>query len=231
MPVIGHPARPHGHYPMTIDDVDLYNAAHMGPDAVFTAPFNASGLPAMSVAAAHDGGRAARRRATGRPGVRRADPDFAWPASSKKPGPGRIAGPRSSRDGPEITNPGGLPCPPLFAKDAFAGPDRADHRRDLGDRRAGTAKALAAHGAGVMINGRDAERGAAVHAAVGEAGGTVALSLGDVADPAYCDKPGGRDGCSASAGSISCSTMPASCSTERSTRRRTTSGAGWSTSM
>ena len=49
MPVIGHPARPHGHYPMTIDDADLYNAAHMGPDAVFTAPFNASGLPAMSV--------------------------------------------------------------------------------------------------------------------------------------------------------------------------------------
>ncbi len=49
MPVIGHPARPHGHYPMTIGDADLYNAKHMGPDAVFTAPFNASGLPAMSV--------------------------------------------------------------------------------------------------------------------------------------------------------------------------------------
>lgn len=49
MPVIGHPARPHGHYPMTVDDADLYNAEYMGPDAVFAAPFNASGLPAMSV--------------------------------------------------------------------------------------------------------------------------------------------------------------------------------------
>ncbi len=49
MPVIGHPARPHGHYPMTAADPDHYNAEIMGPDAVFTAPFNASGLPAMSL--------------------------------------------------------------------------------------------------------------------------------------------------------------------------------------
>ncbi len=49
MPVIRHPARPHGRYPMTIGDPDLYNAAHMGPDAVFAAPFNASVLPAMSL--------------------------------------------------------------------------------------------------------------------------------------------------------------------------------------
>ena len=75
---------------------------------------------------------------------------------------------------------------PLFAKDAFAGQTALITGATSGIG-AGTAKALAAHGAGVMINGRDAERGAAVHAAVGEAGGTVALSLGDVADPAYCD--------------------------------------------
>ncbi len=49
MPVMGHPPRPHGHYPMTMSDIDRYNAERMGPDAVFTAPFNASGLPAMSV--------------------------------------------------------------------------------------------------------------------------------------------------------------------------------------
>ena len=49
MPVIGHPARPHGHYPMTSADIDRYNTELMGPDAVFTAPFNASGLPGMSL--------------------------------------------------------------------------------------------------------------------------------------------------------------------------------------
>ena len=49
MPVIGHPARTHGYYPMTGGDIDHYNAELMGPDAVFTAPFNASGLPGMSL--------------------------------------------------------------------------------------------------------------------------------------------------------------------------------------
>jgi amidase len=49
MPVLGHPARPHGYYDMTISDPDRYNAELMGPDAVFAAPFNASGLPAVSL--------------------------------------------------------------------------------------------------------------------------------------------------------------------------------------
>ena len=49
MPVIGHPARPHGYYPMTSGDIDHYNAELMGPDAVFTAAFNACGLPGMSL--------------------------------------------------------------------------------------------------------------------------------------------------------------------------------------
>lgn len=75
---------------------------------------------------------------------------------------------------------------PLFAKDAFAGRTVlvTGATSGIGE---GTAKAFAAHGANVMINGRDAQRGAAVHAAIVEAGGTAALSLGDVADRRYCD--------------------------------------------
>ncbi len=74
----------------------------------------------------------------------------------------------------------------LFAKDAFAGQTVliTGATSGIGE---GTAKAFAAHGANVMINGRDADRGAAVRAAIGDAGGTAALSLGDVADPGYCD--------------------------------------------
>ena len=34
---------------MTIGDPDLYNGERMGPDAVFVAPFNACGLPGMSL--------------------------------------------------------------------------------------------------------------------------------------------------------------------------------------
>ena len=49
MPVMRHPARPHGHYPMTIGDPDRYNTELLGPDVAFTAPFNGCGLPAMSV--------------------------------------------------------------------------------------------------------------------------------------------------------------------------------------
>ena len=75
---------------------------------------------------------------------------------------------------------------PLFAKDAFAGRTVliTGATSGIGE---GTAKAFAAHGANVMLNGRDAERGAAVQAAIVDAGGTAALSLGDVADRRYCD--------------------------------------------
>lgn len=74
----------------------------------------------------------------------------------------------------------------LFAKDAFA--DRVvlitGATSGIG---AGTAEAFAAHGAAVVINGRDAARGAAVRDRIRAAGGRALLSLGDVADSAYCD--------------------------------------------
>ena len=52
---------------------------------------------------------------------------------------------------------------------------------------AGTAQAFAAHGAKVMINGRDQARGENVLAELRAAGGEGALMIGDVADPAFCD--------------------------------------------
>ncbi|MGD9538927.1 MAG: SDR family NAD(P)-dependent oxidoreductase [Alphaproteobacteria bacterium] len=74
----------------------------------------------------------------------------------------------------------------LFAKDAFA--DRVvlvtGATSGIG---LGTAQAFAAHGAAVVINGRDAARGAKVRDGISEAGGRVHLSLGNVADSAYCD--------------------------------------------
>lgn len=74
----------------------------------------------------------------------------------------------------------------LFAQNAFA--DRVvlitGATSGIG---AGTARAFAAHGASVMINGRDAKRGASVCDAIRAVGGRAALSLGDVADAAYCD--------------------------------------------
>ena len=39
-----------------------------------------------------------------------------------------------------------------------------------------------------MLNGRDAARGGAVLDAIASDGGSAALSLGDVADSAYCDR-------------------------------------------
>lgn len=51
----------------------------------------------------------------------------------------------------------------------------------------GAARAFAAHGATVMISGRDAKRGVAVRDAISALGGKVRLSLGDVADASYCD--------------------------------------------
>ena len=48
MPTIPVPAREHGWYDMSLD-VDNYNNTRMGPDSPFSAPFNASGLPAISL--------------------------------------------------------------------------------------------------------------------------------------------------------------------------------------
>jgi amidase len=49
MPTTPHPPRPHGYYDMTMSDSEKFNRELMGPDCVFAAPFNAAGLPAISV--------------------------------------------------------------------------------------------------------------------------------------------------------------------------------------
>ena len=75
----------------------------------------------------------------------------------------------------------------VFANDAFAGKTVLVTGASSGIGE-GTAKAFAAHGANVMINGRDAARGGAVLDAIVSSGGSAALSLGDVASSAYCNR-------------------------------------------
>jgi len=53
---------------------------------------------------------------------------------------------------------------------------------------AGTAKAFAAHGARVMLSGRDRGRGEAVMAEINAAGGEAALITGDVAEAEFCQR-------------------------------------------
>lgn len=48
MPTVPMLPRTHGYYDMALD-VDTYNDTRMGPDCCYTAPFNASGSPAISV--------------------------------------------------------------------------------------------------------------------------------------------------------------------------------------
>jgi NAD(P)-dependent dehydrogenase (short-subunit alcohol dehydrogenase family) len=74
----------------------------------------------------------------------------------------------------------------LFANDAFAGRVVLITGATSGIG-AGTARAFAAHGAAVAINGRDSSRGAAIRDEILESGGRATLSLGDVADSGYCD--------------------------------------------
>ena len=48
MPTVPMLPRPHGYYDMSLE-VEAYDDTRMGPDCCFTSPFNASGLPAISV--------------------------------------------------------------------------------------------------------------------------------------------------------------------------------------
>ena len=53
---------------------------------------------------------------------------------------------------------------------------------------AGTAKAFAAHGARVMLSGRDRARGETVLAEIAASGGTAELITGDVAEAEFCQR-------------------------------------------
>jgi len=78
------------------------------------------------------------------------------------------------------------PLQKLFASDAFAGKSVliTGSTSGIGE---GTAKAFAAHGAQVMVSGRNQERGEAVLAEIKGAGGAAELIIGDVADADFCD--------------------------------------------
>ncbi len=73
----------------------------------------------------------------------------------------------------------------LIAADAFAGRAVLVTGATSGIG-AGTATAFAAHGARVLVTGRDAARGRAVVAEIEGTGGTAALVTGDVTDAAFC---------------------------------------------
>jgi len=75
----------------------------------------------------------------------------------------------------------------LFAADAFAGKCVlvTGSTSGIGE---GTAKAFAAHGAHVMVSGRNCERGEAVLEEIRAGGGAAELMIGDVAEAAFCDK-------------------------------------------
>ncbi len=73
----------------------------------------------------------------------------------------------------------------LFSRAAFAGKVVLVTGATSGIG-AGTAKAFAAHGARVMLSGRDRARGEAVVAEIAASGGTAELITGDVAEAEFC---------------------------------------------
>ena len=75
----------------------------------------------------------------------------------------------------------------LFSADAFAGKTVlvTGATSGIGE---GTAKAFAAHGARVMLSGRDRARGEVVKAEISASGGTAELITGDVADAEFCQR-------------------------------------------
>jgi meso-butanediol dehydrogenase/(S,S)-butanediol dehydrogenase/diacetyl reductase len=75
----------------------------------------------------------------------------------------------------------------IFAADMYAGKAVlvTGSTSGIGE---GTAKAFAAHGAQVMVSGRNQERAEAVVADITAAGGTADMIVGDVADADFCEK-------------------------------------------
>ena len=73
----------------------------------------------------------------------------------------------------------------LYTADAFAGKTVLVTGSTSGIG-AGTAKAFAAHGAKVMVSGRNLKRGEAVVAEITAAGGAAELNIGDVAQAEFC---------------------------------------------